>query len=207
MPSPTGSFSQPTGSSSQPTAPSSNGGLFGPRTSFRRLTEAKYQDKRSRGLCFRCDKKFHRGHECEQKSLQVLLLADEEDSFQMDDSPPPSPDSGDMGSTEETLATLSLNSLVGISSTHTMKLVGHIEQKPVTVLIDSGAIHNFISTEIVATLGIPITATTCYGVLLGTSGKVRTTGICAKVELDLGALRVVTDFLPLELGGADVILG
>ena len=43
--------------------------------------------------------------------------------------------------------------------------------------------------------------------LLGTGGKVRTEGICANVELDLGALRVVTDFLPLELGGADVILG
>ena len=25
-------------------------------------------------------------------------------------------------------------------------------------------------------------------------------GICARVELNLGALRVVTDFLPLELG-------
>ena len=43
--------------------------------------------------------------------------------------------------------------------------------------------------------------------LVGTVGKVRTEGICAQVELDLGALRVVTDFLPLELGGAGVTLG
>ena len=60
---------------------------------------------------------------------------------------------------------------------------------------------------VVSEVGIPITATTCYGVLLGTGGKVRTEGVCAQVELNLGAVRVVADFLPLELGGADVILG
>lgn len=119
----------------------------------------------------------------------------------------PSPEADDRCEPEETLATLSLNSLVGISSTYTMKLAGQIAGRPVTVLIDSGATHNFISTEVVAAVGMSITATTCYGVLLGTGGKVRTKGICADVKLDLGALRVVTDFLPLELGGADVILG
>ena len=67
-----------------------------------------------------------------------------------------------------------------------MKLAGHIAQKPVIVLIDSRAIHNFISTEIVSAVG--------------TGRKVRTEGIYARVVLDLGALRVVTDFLPLKLG-------
>ena len=150
----------------------SSDGSFALRTTFRRLTEAEYKDKRSRGLCFRRDKKFHRGHECEQKSLRVFLLADDEDSLQLEDSPPPSPDSDKTGGTEETFATLSLNSLVGISSTHTMKLVRHIAQKPITVLIDSRATHNFISMETVSAVGIPITATNCYGVLLGTGGKV-----------------------------------
>ena len=99
------------------------------------------------------------------------MLADDEDSLQLEDSPPPSPDSDKTGGTEETLATLSLK-LVGISSTHTMKLVGHIAQKPITVLIDSRATHNFISVETVSAVGMPITATNCYRVLLGTGGKV-----------------------------------
>ncbi|XP_062108727.1 uncharacterized protein LOC133819478 [Humulus lupulus] len=174
---------------------------------FRRLTEAEYQEKRARGICFKCDKKFFRGHECEQRALQVLLLSDEDDAPLTEESPPLSPESKETVVTEETLATLSLNSLVGISSAHTMKLAGHIGQRPVTVLIDSGATHNFISMDVVSAAGLPITATTCYGVLLGTGGKVRTEGICVQVELDLGALRVIIDFLPLELGGADVILG
>lgn len=125
----------------------------------------------------------------------------------MDESPPSSLDSGETTAMEEHLATLSLNSLVGITSTHTMKLVGRIANKPVMVLIDSGATHHFISIDVVLTSNIPITTTTCYGVLLGTGGNVRIEGICSQVELDLGALRVMTDFMSLELGGADVILG
>ncbi|XP_062085608.1 uncharacterized protein LOC133791705 [Humulus lupulus] len=149
---------------------------------FRRLTEAEYQEKKARGIY-------------------------EEDGVGTEESLPQSLDSGETEVVEETLATLSLNSLVGISSAHTLKLAGHIGQRPVTVLVDSGATHNFISMDVVSQVGIPIIATTCYGVLLGIGGKVRTEGVCAQVELDLGAVRVVTDFLPLELGGADVILG
>ncbi|XP_062085564.1 uncharacterized protein LOC133791660 [Humulus lupulus] len=197
------------GSSS--TAPSSTTGakLSPPikQPQVRRLTEAEYQDKRARGVCFRCDKKFHRGHECEQKTLQVMLIMDEEDSSPTLESPPATPDSSSEDTTEETLATLSLNSLVGISSAHTMKLAGKIGQQQVTVLIDSGATHNFISSGVVRAANIPLTETTCYGILLGTGRKVRAEGICSQATLDLATLQVVTDFLPLDLGGADVILG
>ncbi|XP_062093477.1 uncharacterized protein LOC133799480 [Humulus lupulus] len=122
------------------------------------------------------------GHECDQRALQVLLLSDEEDVPLTEESPPPSPESKETVVTEETLATLSLNSLVGISSAHTMKLAGHIGQRPVTVLIDSGATHNFISMDVVSAAGLPITTTTCYGVLLGTGGKHKDFGVLSKEE-------------------------
>uniref|UniRef100_A0A803QDN9 Uncharacterized protein n=1 Tax=Cannabis sativa TaxID=3483 RepID=A0A803QDN9_CANSA len=176
-------------------------------TSYKRLTEAEYQEKHSRGLYFICDKKFHPGRECEQKLLQILLTADEEELDSPDENPPLSPDSGETLVTEETLATLSLNSLVGLSTANTMKLASQIGNQTVTVLIDSGATHNFVLMEVFAAVGLPISATTCYGILLGTGGKGRTEGICSQVELDLGEIQVITDFLPLELGGADVILG
>ncbi|XP_062073590.1 uncharacterized protein LOC133777856 [Humulus lupulus] len=174
---------------------------------LRRLTEQEYQDKKNRGVCFRCDKKFHRGHVCEQKSLHVMLIADEIEGSESQESAPSSPDSGEETVQEEQLAMLSLNSLVGISSAHIMKILGSIAEHPVTVLIDSGATHNFVSKDLVNAVKLPVTETTAYGVLLGTGGRVRTEGLCKNVELDLGSLRVVTDFLPLELGGSRCYLG
>ena len=45
---------------------------------FKRLTETEIQDKRTKGLCFRCDEKFSLGHQCKDKSLHVLTVCDEE---------------------------------------------------------------------------------------------------------------------------------
>uniref|UniRef100_A0A1S8ADV7 Aminoacyl-tRNA ligase n=1 Tax=Citrus limon TaxID=2708 RepID=A0A1S8ADV7_CITLI len=46
---------------------------------FKRLTETEIQDKRAKGVCFRCDEKFSPGHRCKDKSLQVLTVCDEEE--------------------------------------------------------------------------------------------------------------------------------
>ncbi|GKB95105.1 ty3-gypsy retrotransposon protein, partial [Tanacetum coccineum] len=40
---------------------------------FKRLTEAEFTEKRSKGLCFKCDEKFLPGHRCPTKTLQVSL--------------------------------------------------------------------------------------------------------------------------------------
>ena len=46
---------------------------------FKRLTETKIQDKRAKGLCFRCNERFSPGHQCKDKSLQVLTVCDKEE--------------------------------------------------------------------------------------------------------------------------------
>lgn len=44
----------------------------------RRLTEKELQEKRAKGLCYRCDEKWAMGHRCKKRELSVLLM-DEED--------------------------------------------------------------------------------------------------------------------------------
>lgn len=39
----------------------------------RRLTERELQEKRAKGLCFRCDERWGVGHRCQRKELSVLL--------------------------------------------------------------------------------------------------------------------------------------
>ena len=74
-------------------------------------------------------------------------------------------------------------------------------------MIDCGASHNFISTKLIKKLGIPLQATTSYGVLMGTSMVVKGESICRGVSLTLQNIKIVQDFLPFDLGGANIILG
>ncbi|XP_052185288.1 uncharacterized protein LOC127796925 [Diospyros lotus] len=56
-------------------------------------------------------------------------------------------------------------------------------------------------------LGLIREETTGYDVILGTGVAVQGAGICKGVKLQLQNLQIVEDFLPLELGSSDVILG
>ena len=107
------------------------------------------QARREQGLCYRCDEKWHVRHRCKQKELHVLLVSEGDEGV-----------SGDeefvLEVAEEVEAVeLLLNSVVGLSEPHTMKLRGEIQGKEVVVLIDCGAIHNFISKPRVESLQIP----------------------------------------------------
>lgn len=45
---------------------------------FKKLTDAEIQDKRVKGLCFRCDEKFSPGHRCPNKQLRIMIMAEED---------------------------------------------------------------------------------------------------------------------------------
>lgn len=92
-----------------------------------------------------------------------------------------------------------LNSLVGLTTPKTMKVMGSIMGQPVVVLIDCGATHNFISAELVEQLGLSTTETTSYGVFMGTGLSVRGADTCKGVVVSLPSIEVTEDFLPLQL--------
>ena len=75
------------------------------------------------------------------------------------------------------------------------------------VLIDSGASHNFLAATLVEELGIPITPTKEFGVVLGTGTEIRAMGVCRQVKLCFANLEIMADFFPIPLGSSEVILG
>ena len=97
--------------------------------------------------------------------------------------------------------------LTSLSTKGTMKLKSHVKGKEVIVLIDSGATHNFIHQALVEEKQLPWEKNTQFGVTIGDGTRRKGKGICRRVELKLKELTVEADFLAVELGKVDVVLG
>ena len=107
----------------------------------------------------------------------------------------------------EVVVELCINSVVGQTNPGTIKIRGMIQGKEVIMLVDCGATHNFISEKLVTMLKLPTRDTSNYGVILGSRTAIKGKGVCENVEVILNGWAVTENFLPLELGGVDVILG
>lgn len=105
------------------------------------------------------------------------------------------------------VAEVSLNLMVGLTSNHTMKLRWRKAEQEVVVLIDCGATHNFISNKVIEKLGLPLSNTSHYGVIMESGVSVRGKGMCKGIHLSLPGMEVIEDFLPLDLSNSNVILG
>ena len=116
-------------------------------------------------------------------------------------------DAKDGGAVGNGRSSVSLNSVVGINSPRTMKLRGEIGGEGVIVTVDPGATHNFILSTAVSKLHLVISETEEFSVTLGTGEIRKSSGICKEDDLYLGALIISENFLSLELGHVDVILG
>ena len=161
--------------------------------------------KREKELCYRCDKKYSIGHRCQLQELQVVICQEEESATDLNTEGEEG--SKGLGGGDQATVELSINSVVGLTSSKALKLRGEIKEEGVIVMIDLGATHNFISVELVRRWGLDVHKVASYGVILGTGLIVKGEGVYTGVELKLQGFMVIKDFLPLELGSLDVILG
>ena len=59
-----------------------------------------------------------------------------------------------------------------------MRLKGILKDREVIILIDSEANHNFLSSDLVQMLKLPVTVTSGYGVAMGNGLTVQGKGVC-----------------------------
>ena len=171
---------------------------------MKRLTKSELQAHREKGLCFKCDEKFSPDHHY-KKELRVLLVHKDQkkEDNQFDSRAIVEPSLIELKDAVE----LSLNFVVGLTMSGTMKINRTIGLKETIILVNNGATHNFLSLDLVQRLALPLTTTTNYKVVMGTEISVKRKGVYRGVCISMQGLIVVEDFLPLELGSTDVILG
>ena len=88
-----------------------------------------------------------------------------------------------------------------------MKLLGVVQGAEVVILVDSGATSNFISASLLRKLGLVCDSCAKFAVVLGTGKEVRGQDECRNVQLSFESITVTLNFLVLDLGHLDVVLG
>ncbi|KAA0043666.1 Ty3/gypsy retrotransposon protein [Cucumis melo var. makuwa] len=181
--------------------------------SYKRLPDAEFQARKEKGLCFRCNEKYSADHKCkmkEQRELRMFVVTKDKEEYEIvEEEKEEKKELSRIEINEDitTVVELSINSVVGLNDPGTMKVRGKLLGEDVIILIDCGETHNFVSEKLVKKLILPIKETSHYGVILGFGAAVQGKGICEKLEVQLNNWKIVEDFLLLDLGGVDVILG
>ncbi|KAK1583474.1 hypothetical protein Q3G72_024086 [Acer saccharum] len=119
-----------------------------PIPSFRQITGQEARERRAKGLCFYCDEKFVPGHRCQCPQL-----------FMIEDTPLPSPllddDVDEDTLLDELLPESLFHAIASTAHPQTLRVLGKLRNKEITVLIDSGmaACQAVLGVQWLVTLG------------------------------------------------------
>ncbi|KAK7288441.1 hypothetical protein RIF29_01900 [Crotalaria pallida] len=186
-----------------------------PRRGTHNLTAKEWEERRRKGLCFRCAQPFNAGHRCPDPKLRVMLLGEDEELNEEGEIVFAEGDDDVEGEEGECSVLVSPNfgmscNLEGVTAQplKTMKLEGAVNGITILILVDSGATHNFISPTMVKALGIPVEeASHGLGIRLGDGHLAVTTGKCPNLRVSIGQYECPLNAWVLNMGGLDLILG
>lgn len=102
---------------------------------------------------------------------------------------------------------ISLHALTGTPTSQTMRVRGSLGRQGLTILMDSGSTHNFLSSRVVARLGLRPTHTGRLRVTVANGDCLSCTGLCAGLLLWIQGEMFVIDFFLLPIDFCDVVLG
>jgi predicted aspartyl protease len=102
---------------------------------------------------------------------------------------------------------MTITSLPSILNFHTFRIKGGVQGQQFVILIDSGAIHNFIDSGLVRKLGLPTINIGYFTVLVTGRHNMACTQHVQHLELSMGNHTVTNPFFVLDLKDTDIILG
>jgi hypothetical protein len=155
-------------------------------------------ERRAKGICFYYGNKYNKAHKCCEKKLFYIDNEEEEDQ-ELE----PSQDL----ELEETSPTISCYVLANISSPQTLKIEGYIKKENVTLLIDSGSIHNFINYKLAKDLNCIVYLTPEFQVMIADGCTINCSGKCHSIKLNMGEYLLDSPMIAIKMGGVDVVLG
>lgn len=124
-------------------------------------------------MYFNCEEKYNPGHQCKGKLFQLSVENNYLTEVVHNE---PEPDPMAEGSNND--IEINLHALSGSYNPKTIRMAGSIRGQQLSVLIDSGSIHNFIQQSVAHRLGIALQELPEFRGLL-VAGIISSAGKCA----------------------------
>lgn len=164
------------------------------------------QLRREKGLCYFCDEKFTFNHKCPNRQMLFLQLEECNDEPVLCDS-----EVQINAELEEQVNAkdhhLSLNALKGGMGVGTIRFLAHIDQLPITVLIDGGSSDNFLQPRVAKFLKLPIQPAPMFKVMVGNGNYMTAEGLIQQFTVQVQGNSFQLPAFLLPISGADLILG
>ncbi|XP_042045728.1 uncharacterized protein LOC121792000 [Salvia splendens] len=160
-----------------------------------RVSNAEKAERSRRGQCWYCNDKWAPGHVCNQTFLVYMGI--DEDEEQVTDQ-------------DEDIVTADLSHLQsrdGRKRAKSLTIVGTIGSLEVSILIDTGASHDFLHPRVAEKLQLPLSPITPFRVYVGSGEYLLCTHVSKKTTVLMQGTSFVLDLHVLAAYGSDLILG
>ena len=102
---------------------------------------------------------------------------------------------------------MSIHALSVASHPDTIRLLGEVARRKVTVLVDPGSTHNFIDERLVQKGRLSVISKKRLRVMVASGEFINCKGCCPKQRLMVEGLEIEPDLYVVPLGDSDIILG
>ncbi|KAJ0082794.1 hypothetical protein Patl1_12021 [Pistacia atlantica] len=107
----------------------------------------------------------------------------------------------------EALPEISFYAIAGTEHPQTIRVLGKLKNKHVTVLIDGGSIHNFIDQAIVSEFSLPVIQDKKFQVMVANREKIEFARQCRALTLTIQGLPVTVDHYIVPVAACQLVLG
>ncbi|KAL4332246.1 hypothetical protein GQ457_07G001740 [Hibiscus cannabinus] len=154
--------------------------------------------RRNNNLCFKCGDNFQPGHQCKQRQLNLM---EEESTLEEDTLNQETEEEQEEGTLE-----ISMNAHTGSVGYSTIRIQGTIKGKPLSILVDSGNTHSFITSGW-AKEGLELQQTNPLIITVANGEKLQSNEKARQLQWKMQGRDFFHDFRVLQMGGMDMVLG
>lgn len=105
------------------------------------------------------------------------------------------------------ISEISFHAIAGVEHPQTLRILGNLRNKSVTVLINRGNTYNFIDQVVVSKCGLPVNHSKQFEAMMTNREKITCNGQCQGLTLNIQRQTITTNYYILLVTACQLVLG